>query len=61
MIRSLASISRLRATPSHHQVAKMALKIQRHVEAPHHIHHPSDQQGNQCLISLRLGIVWKYR
>ena len=36
MIRSLDSISRLRATPSPHQVAKMALKIQRHLEVPHH-------------------------
>ena len=28
--------------------------------APHCIHHPSLQQGNQYLTCLRLGIVWKY-
>ena len=28
--------------------------------APHHIHHPSLQQGNQHLTGLRLSIVWKY-
>ena len=61
MIRSLELVSRLRATPSHHPVAGMALKRQRHLVAPHHIHHPSLQRGNQCLTTLRLGIVWKYR
>ena len=39
MIWSLESICRLRVTPSHHQAAEMALRIQRHLEAPHHIHH----------------------
>ena len=53
MIKSLELISRLRATPSHHQVAITALKIQRHLEAPHHTHHPSLWQGNQHLIGLR--------
>ena len=61
MIRNLEVISRLRATPSHHQVARMVLKRQRHLVAPHHVHHPSCQQGNQHLTSLKLGIVWKYR
>ena len=32
-------------------VAEMALKIQRHLEVPHHIHHLSLQQRNQHLIS----------
>ena len=31
----------LRATPSHYQVADMALKRQRHLVAPPPIHHPS--------------------
>ena len=30
---------------SHHQVAKMALKRQRHLVVPHHAHHPSLWQG----------------
>ena len=57
MLRSLGSISRLEVTPSHHQVAKMALKIQRHLEVPHHVHHPALQQGNQHWTGLRLSIV----
>ena len=61
MIRSLDLISRLRATPSPHQVAKMALKIQRHLEVPHPDHHPGLWQGNQHQTGLRLSIVWKYR
>ena len=45
-------------TPSSSQ---MALKIQRHLVVPHHIHHPSLWQENQYLIGLRLRIVWKYK
>ena len=41
MIRSVELMSRPRATPSHHQAAKMALKGQRHLVVPPPIHHPS--------------------
>ena len=61
MIKSLESISRLMATPSHHPMARMVLKRQRHLVAPHHIHHHNLWQGNQNLTALRLSIAWKYR
>ena len=61
MIRRLELISILRTTSSHYQVAGMALKRQRHLVAPPPIHLPSPQQGNQHLIALGLGIVWKYK
>ena len=47
MIRSLELTSRPRATPSHHQVAGMALKRQRYLIVPPPIHHPSLWWGNQ--------------
>ena len=61
MIRRLESRSRLRVTPSLHQVAEIAQKTLRCLEAPHHIHHLSLWQGNHHLTCLRFGIVWKYR
>ena len=42
--------------PSHHQVAKMALKKQRHLGTP-----PSLWQRSKHQTALRLGIVWKFK
>ena len=61
MIRSLELTSKPRATPSHHQAAKMALKRQRHLTVPPPIHHPSPQWGGKLLTTLGLGIVWKFK
>ena len=59
MNRNLEPISRKRATLSPHHMARMILKIQRHLGASHPDHHPSLLQGN--LTTLRLSIAWKYR
>ena len=45
MNRKLDSISKLRAIPPHHPVARMVLKRQRHLIVPHPNHHPSLWQG----------------
>ena len=52
MNRNLEPISRKRATPSPHQAARIALKIQRCLGAPHPNHHPSLQQGNPTTLRL---------
>ena len=61
MIRSLKALSRQKATSSHHWMAGMVLKTQRHLVAPPPVHHPSPQWGGKCLTALVLGIVWKFK
>ena len=60
MIGYLEPTSRLRATPPHHQVAKKALKRQKHLAVPPPILYPGLQRGDHPLVALGPNTVLEY-